>query len=111
MNNKIAVIGDKDSVLGFKSLDLDVFYSNSAKESVSEIIQRLADEKYSVIFITEQAAKDNMTTIDKYKAMPFPAITLIPSNKGSLGIGLATIRENVEKAIGADIFFGKEGDK
>ena len=108
--NKIAVIGDKDSILGFKSLGLDVFFASDDK-STAENIVKCANEEYSVIFITEQAAAGVKNTIDKYKAVPFPAIILIPSNQGTLGMGLASIRENVEKAVGADIFSGKEGDK
>lgn len=108
--NKIAVIGDKDSILGFKSLGLDVFFTLNAKDTAENIV-KCARENYSVIFITEQAAAEVKSTIDKYKAVPFPAIILIPNNKGTLGIGLASISENVEKAVGADIFSGKEGDK
>ena len=108
--NKIAVIGDKDSVLGFKSLGLDVFFAADAK-TTAEQITKCAKEEYSVIFITEQAAAEVKSTIDKYKAVPFPAIILIPNNQGTLGMGLASISENVEKAVGADIFSGKEGDK
>lgn len=108
--NKIAVIGDKDSILGFKSLGLDVFFAANAK-AASENILKCAEEGYSIVFITEQAAAEVKSTIDKFKAVPFPAIILIPSNKGTLGMGLASISENVEKAVGADIFGGKEGDK
>lgn len=110
MNNKIAVIGDKDSVLGFKSLGLDVHFATEP-EFVGNKIKECAEEGYAVVFITEQAAKDVKHIIDKYKAVPFPAIILIPSSKGSLGIGMSLIKENVEKAVGADIFSGKEGDK
>ncbi len=34
-NYKIAVLGDKDSVLGFKALGLDVFPAESAEERQS----------------------------------------------------------------------------
>ena len=106
--NKIAVIGDKDSVLGFKSLGLDVFFADESA-STSKLIHDCAKEEYSIVFITEQAAKDAKPAIDKYKSLPFPAIILIPNNKGTLGLGLASIRENIEKAIGADIFSEERG--
>lgn len=108
--NKMAVVGDKDSILGFKSLGIDVYFADTAA-GISELIHKLASEEYAVIFISEQAASEVKQTIDKYKAEAFPAIILIPGSKGSLGTGLAAISENVEKAIGADIFSGKEGDK
>ena len=39
----------------------------------------------------------------KYKDMPLPAITVIPSSKGSRGYGMANIKSAVERAVGADI--------
>lgn len=99
---KLAVIGDKDSVLCFKALGVDVYTAvdgNSAKE----IIKKLADEKTGVIFITEDFAKEIPETIDKYRDKMTPSIILIPSNKGSLGIGMADINKSVEKAVGANI--------
>jgi len=47
-------------------------------------------------------------TIDQYKDNLVPAIILIPSNQGSLGIGMRNIKKSVERAIGADILFKDE---
>ena len=104
--HKIGVIGDKDSILAFKSLGLSVFPVTQAKEA-SLLINRLAKEDYAVIFVTELIAKDIQETIDRYKTVPFPAIILIPSNQGSLGLGIQGIKDSVEKAVGADILFGE----
>ena len=48
-------------------------------------------------------AKDIPETIKRYNSEVIPAIILIPSNKGSLNIGLENIDKNVEKAIGSNI--------
>ena len=106
---KIAVVGDRDSVLGFKSLGLDVFPVNESQQA-GPLINRLAKEKYTVIFVTEAVAKDIDETIDRYKREPFPAIILIPNNQGSMGLGIQGIRDSVEKAIGVDILFSDKGN-
>jgi len=103
---KIGVIGDKDSVLGFKALGMDVFPAEG--EEVKKAVNRLAHDEYAIIFITEQAASTAQETIDAYKTVPFPAIIPIPNNRGTNGMGMAAIRHNVEKAIGADILFNME---
>ncbi len=105
---KIGVIGDKDTILGFKVLGISVYPTTDAKEA-SMTLRKLAKENYAVIFLTEQLAKDMEETIDEYKQSVMPAIILIPNNQGTLGIGMAGVRKSVEKAIGADILFGKEG--
>jgi V/A-type H+/Na+-transporting ATPase subunit F len=104
---KIGVIGDKDSVMGFKSLGLDVFYTSD--EEVSKTVNRLAAKRYAIVFITEDAVLKAVETIEKFKTLPFPAIIPIPNNSGSKGLGMQAIRKNVEKAIGADILFQDEG--
>ena len=99
---KIAVIGDKDSVLAFKILGVDVFITLDAQET-RKTIDRIVKENYGIIFVTEQLAKDIPETIKRYNSEIIPAVILIPSNKGSLNIGLANIDKNVEKAIGSKI--------
>jgi V/A-type H+-transporting ATPase subunit F len=63
----------------------------------------LAREGYAIIFITEQVAETVTETIDRYNDKPLPGIILIPSGEGSLGVGLARIRSNVERAVGMNI--------
>lgn len=101
---KIGVIGDKDSVLCFRAFGMDVFSAvESETEENRKIVDRMAREGYGIIFITEQIAESINETIDRYNNQLLPAIILIPSNKGSLGVGLSRIRKNVEKAVGMNI--------
>ncbi len=99
---KVAVVGDKDSVLAFKALGVDVYPVNEAEES-RKVIDRLARDKYGIIFITEQAAQEIPETIDRYNRIMTPAVILIPSNQGTLDIGMQRIKDNVEKAVGSNI--------
>lgn len=101
---KIGVIGDKDSVMGFLALGLDVFEVSDASQS-AERIRQLAGDGYAAIYITEQTASEVMEVIDEYKDEQLPAIILIPGIQGSLGIGMAGVKKSVERAVGADILF------
>jgi V/A-type H+-transporting ATPase subunit F len=101
---KIGVIGDKDSVLFFKALGMDVYPALEAEvEENRKTVDRLAREDYGIIFITEQIAATIGETIDRYKNAATPGIILIPSNAGSLGLGLTRVRDNVERAVGMNI--------
>lgn len=102
MYKKIGVVGDKDSVLAFKALGIEVF-PVVEKEEARKTIDRLAMTDYAVIFVTEQVAKDVQETIERYNRMILPAVILIPSNQGSLNIGIQRISDNVEKAVGVNI--------
>lgn len=102
----IGVVGDRDSVLLFKAVGLDVFFETEP-ESASKTIYRMAREGYRVVFVTEELYKGCGEAIETFKSEAFPAIIPIPSNQGTAGIGMAELKANVEKAIGADILFSE----
>ena len=106
--HKIGVIGDRDSVLGFKAVGLDAFPCMTADEA-RKTLNRIAKEGYAIIFITEGYAKDMREAMDQYKDQKLPAIVPIPGMDGNYGVGFGNLKRSVERAIGADILFG--GDK
>lgn len=101
--SNIAVIGDKESILGFKALGIEVHTPNGIEET-KKTIDQLTKENYGVIFITEELMKDVKETIAKYDDQFIPAIIPIPSNQGTLNIGMDRIDANVEKAVGINLF-------
>lgn len=100
--HKIAVIGDKSSVLAFKALGIDVFTVVDELKA-RKMVNTLARRNYGIIFITEQIAQLIPDTISRYDEKVTPAIILIPSNQGTLNIGMDRINKNVEKAVGTNI--------
>ena len=98
---KIAVIGDRDSVLGFRALGLDVFPTEDT-DAGRRTLHRLAQEDYAVIYITEQLAQQLTAEIARYKDAPLPAVILIPGKTGSLGIAGAALHDAV--AYGVNLF-------
>lgn len=103
----IAMIGDRDSVLIAKAVGIAV-YDETGAERASRLIHKLAREGVKVIFITEPVYALCTEAISKYKSETFPAIIPIPDSNGSTGVAMASIKANVEKAIGADILFTEE---
>ena len=99
---KIAVLGDRDSVLGFKALGLDTYFVETTDEA-RHTLHRLAREDYAVVYLTEQFAAQMEADIARYKDELTPAVILIPGKEGSLGLGMANIKKSVERAVGADI--------
>lgn len=105
---KIGVIGDRDSVLGFKSVGLDI-YPTVEVQDAKKTLRQWAEDEYAIIYITEDLAVQLEKEIDKYKDSKLPAIIPIPNKDGPSGSGLINVKKAVERAVGADILFG--GDK
>jgi V/A-type H+-transporting ATPase subunit F len=124
MSNKysIAIVGNKDTILGFKALGLKTFDANSAEEATKVLYKLKAEQvqvekegvktaqvemrpAYSIIFITEDLAMG--ISGDDYKKLnkdALPAIIPVPGSQGSTGAGLRRIGKMVEQAVGSDIF-------
>ena len=99
---KAAVIGDRETVLGFRALGLTTVVAAGAEEA-SKALHRLAKDDCAIIYITEQLAVKIPGEIAKYDNDASVAVIPIPSKNGSLGIGLGDVHKAVEKAVGADI--------
>jgi len=63
-----------------------------------------------VIYITEGYAGEIIDTMTEYSRKPLPVVLTIPDISGHRGAAMEKIRRTVEKALGADILFGKEGN-
>ena len=104
-NNKIAVMGDKESVLAFKAVGADVYPTKNSFDA-ADTLKKLA-RTYSIIYITEDIALEITDIINRYKTRAYPIVIPIPGANGSKGYGMNNISKNVEKAIGTDILTKK----
>ena len=99
----IAAIGTTDTVLLFNSVGIKTFKVTSPIEA-DRIIFNLANRECRIIYVSEEIYSQISQTIEKYTATPFPIIIPIPIGEVSTGLGKKKIKDNVEKAIGIDIF-------
>lgn len=99
---KAGVIGDAQTVMGFKAIGLVTAVARNTDEARAALA-RLAKGSNAVIYITESLAENMQAEIAKYDDTPDIAIIPIPSRDGILGIGRRGLHSAVERAVGADI--------
>ena len=104
--HEICIIGDRDSILGFKALGYTTYIVDSTYEA-ERILLKVA-VKFAVIFIVEQYAEEIKTAIDKFRDEKLPAIIPVPGRGGATGLSMRTIRDAMERAVGADILFRED---
>lgn len=101
---KMAVIGDRESILIFKAFGADIFAADQDEILQNKrLIKQLASEGYAIILITEQVAQHLGEVLEHFGRELFPAISVIPSVEGSLGLAELKMRKNVERAVGMNI--------
>ena len=99
---RIAVIGDRDTILCFRALGLEGVAAETADDA-RHALHRMAKEDYAIIYVTEQLAGGMDEEIARCRDALTPAVILIPGRSGSLGLARANVKAAVEKAVGADI--------
>lgn len=100
--SEIAMIGDRDSILGFKALGVAIFPVNTIDESI-EALQEVIRQEFKVAFITEQVAPSPEEIARIVGDRTFPVVTMVPSNRGSTGLAMQRLQMLVRRAAGADI--------
>lgn len=101
---KIAVLGDRQSIMGFAALGLTTVPVENDGEAMTEFKRLSRDEQYAIIYVTESLYQTLKTEIEKLSDSVTPAVILIPDYSGSLGLGRSALQSAVERAVGgADI--------
>ena len=101
-NGRLAVIGDRESVMLFRVLGVETVAAETA-EQVSRAIRKLAREGYAIIYLTERLARLVPEELARYQARTCPAIIPIPGSSGPDGFGREEIQRNIYKAVGMDL--------
>lgn len=104
----MAVLGDADSVLGFKGMGAVVYSCSNTQEATAALKDIYSNEKrdhFAVLFIVEDIAQKMVEVVESYKKKYFtPIITIIPGKSGSSGLQSEQIKKTIETAVGFDIF-------
>ena len=110
---KIAIVGSRETILGFKALGIEPVYANDSAKAVESLyslkkekveVNNESKNKYAIIFVMEDLMSGmSLEDYKKLTADPLPAIIPLPSHLGSTGYGLKKLKGIVERAVGMDI--------
>lgn len=103
----IAIMGDQESVMGFKSLGIKAFPVVEEQEMI-DTFKKLTHEDYGIIYMTEYVFSKLEKYVDEYSESILPAIIPIPGVTGNTGEGIKNVKKSVEQAVGSDIIFGND---
>lgn len=106
--SRIAFVGDRDSVWGFRGLGVDT-YPVADESEAREALERATDKDRAIVFVTEDVYEACEEDIAGYRDQALPTITVLPGVTGSRGIAAGEIKRAASAAIGADIL-GEPGN-
>ncbi|MDO9508091.1 MAG: V-type ATP synthase subunit F [Thermovirgaceae bacterium] len=97
----LAAVGDFESVLPFQAVGVTPYTPDG---DLKDLLIRLARGQYAVVFLVDTLYSENIELVDDMNENYRISIIPIPGIRGSTGIGIKTIRDSVERAVGMDIF-------
>ncbi|MDF0592821.1 V-type ATP synthase subunit F [Methanotrichaceae archaeon M04Ac] len=104
---KIAIVGDSDTVSGFRLGGVTRSYVVKVEEPIDAILAELiADEMVGVIAITERLAEANRSVIDeanKGKKRVTPILVEISDKNGPIVREVDPLKALIKSAIGVEI--------
>ena len=104
MEKKVAIMGNYNTILGFKAVGVNAFPISEVEDAVKTLEKIKKSDEYGIIFITEDWLEQLFKEIEEiFGQSALPAIVGIPSQKGSTGAGLKNLSRIVEQAVGSDI--------
>ncbi len=103
----IAFIGQEGIVSLFALAGIDTF-GIKLQEAQPALKKICANENYSIVLITESAARDAVEFINETNLEGKKYIMIIPDHTGTNDISRLILKKSVEKAVGADILSRKD---
>ena len=101
--NKIAAVGDFETVFPLKAIGLEVFPIKNSSDAPQTLRKLATCGEYGVIFITENILEQTREVVSEFADKDIPAIIVVPSITGSEGLALSIVRETMKRAAGRDI--------
>jgi V/A-type H+-transporting ATPase subunit F len=97
---KFYVIGDRDTVLGFRLAGIEGQVVNSPEETKTALDKAFQIEDIGIIVIPERVAQTIRTVVDQYiYKTTFPLIIEIPDRLGPVE-GRKSVRDMIRQAVG-----------
>lgn len=104
-SSPMAAVGSYESTLPFKAIGLDVAVVTEENHAATgQILNKFALSGYAALFLEESLYAEFQEIVDEISESTDISIIPVPNQSGSMGVGLASIRHNVERAVGMDIF-------
>ncbi len=106
---KVAVVGDRTSVAGFKPLGFAVFALGTPAEARG-LWPELAGGEYGVVLVTEPVYEEIDDLVAEVADRALPAVTVIPGAGSEGGVGEKKLARAIERALGTKVLIREEDE-
>lgn len=106
---KVAVVGDRTSVSGFRPLGFAVFALGDPVDARG-LWPELAGGDYGAVFVTEPVYEAVEDLLADLADQVLPAVTVIPGAGSEGGVGEKKLARAIERALGTTVLIREEDE-
>lgn len=99
---KLAILGEKKSILGFKALGIETF-GIANRDDVQQALTEIEKNQYAILFVTEEIIDQYTGEIESLYQKTLPAILVIPGVSSKVKKGKEALKKIVERALGSEM--------
>ena len=102
---KIAVVGEKELVLGYRLLGVEDAFPVNKGESQTRVMELFNSEKYNLIIVGNEARKGlSAATMEKLESSIVPLVVFMPSTEAE--VAEESLSRLAKRVLGVDIKMG-----
>ncbi len=103
MEGKVAVLGDADFVMPFSAMGIDTFASGETAEQTASAAGKIAEGKYTLVVVAENAAKAAEEAFADLQRAPTPCMVVVPFTTEPEGFATRALGKVLKMATGINI--------
>jgi len=103
MQGKVAILGNADFVMAYSALGVDCFAVEDKNEQIVSTAQKIINEKYVLVIISENIAAAAQEVFGQFITKPVPCVLVMPFTTESNGFALKSLSQLLKIATGINI--------
>ena len=103
MQGKVAILGSTDFVMPYSALGVDCFAVDDKAEQIVQAAQKIVDEKYVLVIVSENTAPAAHEIFSKFSTKPVPCVLTVPFTTESTGFAVEGLSRLLKGATGINI--------
>jgi vacuolar-type H+-ATPase subunit F/Vma7 len=103
MQGKVAILGSADFVMPYSAIGVDCFPVDDKAEQIVWTAQKIIDQKYVLVIVSENMAAAAQEVFNKFSTKPVPCVLTVPFTTESKGFAVESLSKLLKGATGINI--------
>ncbi|MBS3761838.1 MAG: V-type ATP synthase subunit F [Candidatus Brocadiia bacterium] len=105
--DKVVAIGPREEMKGLRTIGIELVPAERPEQMLETLDEQVKKPEVRLVVVSESVSEGSREELMNLRLETDTAILLIPSHRGSQGVTLDWIRQEMEQSIGVDVISEK----